>query len=1510
MAINPISFTNTPQAKDDLLLSSNTELNEDSKDTFELDVMKNDLGGNAKTLYSLDNGLEDDGIAGADLLIADGGNKDKSLNGATIWIDGGKVKYKANTWNDNFKHELQHLAVGESLTDSFTYAIRLGNGTLSWATATVQIAGKNDDVTIVLAETVATGAVVEDADLTADISDSMMATGNVTFRDIDLSDTHMATFVKQGALDEDHDHEASGDQHSPWGNFALAPVSEAANAEKGSVAWTYTLNNAAAQSLAKGEVITEVYVVKINDGHGSTATQNVTITITGTNDEVLVSGAVASGAVVEDVAASASATGTVNFTDVDLTDVHTVTSALKNSDYDTAMGSFSVVKTNDTTGTGLGGVATWTYAIDNSAAQRLAKDQVVTEVHSITINDNNGDSVTQDVTVTITGSNDAPVAVADTAAGTENQILTIDVLGNDTDVDNNHVFTLNTGSAPVNKGSVSVVDNKLVFNPGSDFDHLAQGVAETVTLSYEMQDEYGAKSTSTVTVTVTGTNDAPLANNDTNALTVTTVASQNHDNTVHWVDWTSATGGGNGAPGTIRGTIDLGNGQTVGVTYTGEYQFAQTNGGTNFYTGPAGTYTSAAVANGPGGSSDIIALSQQTQKTLTFSQPVDNLFFAVVSLNGMTGGVNNGYLFDHDFNIVSSGPGYFGQGAATKVALPDGRFELLSTYNSTPTLREFHGVVQIDGTVQSLTWTSLAAENWNGFTIGTYGKSLTATASGNVLTNDSDPESDPLTVTALNDNQIVGNSYTLKLASGAEVTMNRDGSYLYDEKGAFASLGQGAAATDSFSYTVSDGHGGTATATTSITVAGGNDAPIAINDTASTDEDTPVSIAVLGNDTDIDNGDIKSLTSVAGAQHGSLSINGGNVIYTPTANYNGSDSFTYTMQDAAGLTSTATVNVTVNSVNDAPNITVSPVLTPISQWRAEGNANDSILPANNGALMNGATFSTGHNGGQAFSFDGVNDYVRVNREIQNDFTITGWIKTDHASRTGGQFYQGDGLIYADVGGVANDFGISILNNKIAFGTGNPDTTIQSTSTVTTGDWVHVAAVRQGATISLYVNGTLESSFVTANSGTLNSPAAITFGGNTVDGRFYQGLLDDVTFYNRALSNSEIQNDRQHTDGSGSVTEDANLTASGLLNATDVDGNPLTWSVLSANGNNGSAGTYGSLAIDNSGQWTYTLNNSAAVVQGLTLSDHPTENFVVQVSDGRGGVATQPLTIAVNGGNDAPTMTYSRPAIPAIVNGSFEGSTNGWTMTGGGVDVVSSLWWQPSNGSYCVDLNAYHPGGVQQVLQTVPGMQYTVAFDLSMNPGHTNHTSATAQVSVNNDAGTSQSYTYAASNTASNMMWSPQTFTFTATGNTTTLSFVSTYPNDNVIGQPWQFYAEGPALDNVRITSAKVAVHLGSTSTISGLSFSDSDADSAPMQLTLSVGHGSVALVNANGLTLSGSGGVVSYTGSEAALSAALAQGISYTPNAGASGADILSATIADQGLVGLSSTQNVDLWIA
>ncbi|QDW54710.1 Ig-like domain-containing protein [Burkholderia sp. KBS0801] len=140
-----VSISNTPQATDDVFTSAQTGLTDNSLTTVYLNVMANDLGGAAKTLYSLDSGtettvsLEQTALLTQDTVRAESVSTDFSAHGAHIWITSdGKVGYDAShldaSWLSNSFNTLGYAQ------DSFTYAIRLGNGTLSWATAYVDIA--------------------------------------------------------------------------------------------------------------------------------------------------------------------------------------------------------------------------------------------------------------------------------------------------------------------------------------------------------------------------------------------------------------------------------------------------------------------------------------------------------------------------------------------------------------------------------------------------------------------------------------------------------------------------------------------------------------------------------------------------------------------------------------------------------------------------------------------------------------------------------------------------------------------------------------------------------------------------------------------------------------------------------------------------------------------------------------------------------------------------------------------------------------------------------------------------------------------------------------------------------------------------------------------------------------------------------------------------------------------------------------------------------------------------
>jgi VCBS repeat-containing protein len=207
---------------------------------------------------------------------------------------------------------------------------------------------------------------------------------------------------------------------------------------------------------------------------------------------------------------------------------------------------------------------------------------------------------------------------------------------------------------------------------------------------------------------------------------------------------------------------------------------------------------------------------------------------------------------------------------------------------------------------------------------------LTVTAGSGVLHNDTDANGNSLTAA------LVGN------VSHGTLTLNANGSFTYTPAGNYAG-------SDSFTYRASDGSLNSNTATVTITVTAVNDPPVAVNDSYSTPKGTPLNVpakGVLANDTDPDS---SSLTAVVASNptHGTLALNAnGSFTYTPTAGYTGPDAFTYRANDGSLNSNTATVAITVTTVNSPPvaaNDTYStPKGTPLSVNAASGVlANDT-----------------------------------------------------------------------------------------------------------------------------------------------------------------------------------------------------------------------------------------------------------------------------------------------------------------------------------------------------------------------------------------------------------------------------------------------------------------------------------------------------------------------------------------------------------------------------------------
>jgi len=159
-------------------------------------------------------------------------------------------------------------------------------------------------------------------------------------------------------------------------------------------------------------------------------------------------------------------------------------------------------------------------------------------------------------------------------------------------------------------------------------------------------------------------------------------------------------------------------------------------------------------------------------------------------------------------------------------------------------------------------------------------------------------------------------------------------------------------------------------------------------------------------------------------------------------------------------------------------------------------------------------------------FDGGDDYAEIDRPVEDDFTIEFWFRSTQFAGGASQWWQGRGLVDAEVGGPFHDFGTSLGAGRVMFGCYNSttglDVTIQS-GVVADGLWRHAAAVRVKSTgaLTLYING---QQIASGTSGTqsLNSAEVIHFGNLQTGNGFYEGDLDEIRIWNIAMSQSDIQ----------------------------------------------------------------------------------------------------------------------------------------------------------------------------------------------------------------------------------------------------------------------------------------------------------------------------------------------------------------------------------------------------
>ncbi len=778
-----------------------------------------------------------------------------------------------------------------------------------------------------------------------------------------------------------------------------------------------------------------------------------------------------------------------------------------------------------------------------------------------TVNDGKGGSDIGTVTLTVAAVNDAPTAGPDSATTSEDTAVVINVLANDNDVEGG-TLAVTAATAPNGTVTINPVTGALTYTPNANFNG-------SDTITYTLSDGNGGTSTGTVTITVTAVNDAPVAGADTASTpedtpVVIDVLANDSDAEGGALTVTAATS----PNGTV--TIDP---VTGALTYTPNPDFSGSD--TISYTvsdGAGGTSTGTVVvtvspvADTPIAVDDVVTVTEDTPFSSTISLIANDT--------------------DGDGDLLTAVAGTFAtaQGGSVTIAA-DGSYIYTPATNFNGT-DSFTYTVS-DGTLTDTGTMTLTVTAVNDVPVA--GADTAATAEDtpvviDVLANDSDAEGGPLTVTAAT-------------APNGTVTIDPlTGALIYTPNANFNG-------SDTITYSVSDGAGGTSTGTVAVTVLPIADAPVAVDDAVTVTEDTPFNstISLIANDAD---GDGDALTAIAGtfatAQGGSVTIAAdGSYLYTPAANFNGTDSFTYTVSDGT-LTDTGTVTLTVTAVND------SPTAGPDSAATAEDTAVVIDVLANDSDAEGDPLTVTG-----AAAANGV---VAID-------PVTGALTyTPNAGFSGS-----DTISYtvSDGGGGTSTGSVAITVSPVA----DAPIAVDDTATVTE-DTIFSSVV------SLIANDTdgdgdtltaVAGTFATAQGGSVTiaadgsfvyTPAANFNGTDSFIYTVTDGALTDtgtVTLTVTAVNDVPVAGA-----DTASTAEDVPVVIDVLANDSDADGDPLTVPAATA--------ANGVVTIDPvTGALTYTPN--------ANFSGSDTISYTV--SDGAGGTSTGTVTVTVSPVADSP-----------------------------------------------------------------------------------------------------------------------------------------------------------------------------------------------------------------------------------------------------------------------------------
>jgi hypothetical protein len=315
----------------------------------------------------------------------------------------------------------------------------------------------------------------------------------------------------------------------------------------------------------------------------------------------------------------------------------------------------------------------------------------------------------------------------------------------------------------------------------------------------------------------------------------------------------------------------------------------------------------------------------------------------------------------------------------------------------------------------------------------------------------------------------------------------------------------------------------------------------------------------------------------------------------------------------------------------------------IAYWKLDETngaiASDSSGNGNTGTVV-GATWSTNGQVNGCLNFNGLNNYVQVTNPLGDDFSISFWVKTTQVGSSG-QWYQGSGLVDGYVAANANDFGTALSSNFFAFGTGKPDTTIVSTTPINDGVWHQCVATRVESTgaLTIYVDGLPQGSG-TGSTNPLKASTYLRFGSRQNGANFFNGSLDEIKLYTRALGSNEVT----------ALYKDSVLPAPAPTNLTASSGNnrvTLSWT----SGAVGITGYAVKRSTTSGGPYT-----SIATLFGTAYADNSVLNgttyyYVVSAMNSLGD-GTNSLEVSANPSLNASLKAWFRAdSLPALTNGA-------------------------------------------------------------------------------------------------------------------------------------------------------------------------------------------------------------------------------------------------------------------